>query len=94
MINGNIAVTLINRRDKENVASQKTQLGLAKMSGSYIMWQEWYFTQRRHPAKDEEDQDIARSEWPKFPVYVAYNHNQTHPLSFKSSYDSALTILF
>lgn len=56
MINGNIASTLFSRRDKENVASQKNQQGLAEVSEPSVMWQGMKCHWARDPPQDEGDQ--------------------------------------
>lgn len=56
MINGNIAATLFSGRDKENVASQKNQRGLAEVSEPSVMWQGMRHHWARDPPQDEGDQ--------------------------------------
>lgn len=56
MINGNVVATLFSRRDKENVASQKNQRGLAEASESSVMWQGMRHHWARDPPQDEGDQ--------------------------------------
>ena len=55
MINGNIAAALISRQDQEYVVSQKSQLGLAEVSGPSVMWRGMRHRRDREPPQDEGD---------------------------------------